>query len=57
MEIAYGSALELYCQLVSSFDLEFISAEEFQEADLQLKEITNKLNALKNSQEKRLNEK
>ncbi len=55
-EIAYGSALEVYCQLITSLDLEFISENEFEGADLQLKEITNKLNALKNSQEKRLSE-
>ena len=56
-EIAYGSALEVYCQLVSSVDLGFISENDFQEIDLHLKEVTNKLNALKNSQEKRLKEK
>jgi len=56
VEIAYGSALETYCQLISSLDLDFISIEEFQIGNQLLKEITNKLNALKNSQIKRLNE-
>jgi four helix bundle protein len=55
-EIAYGSTLELYCQLVSSLDLGFLSENDFQDIDLELKEITNKLNALKNNQTKRLNE-
>jgi four helix bundle protein len=55
-EIAYGSTLELYCQLVSSLDLGFLPENDFQDIDLELKEITNKLNALKNNQTKRLNE-
>ncbi|MCL2326888.1 MAG: four helix bundle protein [Bacteroidetes bacterium] len=55
-EIAYGSALETYCQLKISLALLFLSEIEFQEANILLKEITNKLNALKNSQQKRLHE-
>jgi four helix bundle protein len=55
-EIAYGSALETFCQLLSSMDLGFLSIDEFQSGNEKLKEITNKLNALKNSQVKRLNE-
>ena len=54
IEIAYGSALETFCQLISSLDLGFISMEEFKIGNQLLKEITNKLNALKNSQIKRL---
>jgi len=56
VEIAYGSALETYCQLISALDLGFISTDEFQIGNRLLKEITNKLNSLKNSQIKRLNE-
>ena len=56
IEIAYGSALEIYCQLVSSLDLKFISEDEFCAVDLKLKEITNKLNALKIAKKKRLEE-
>jgi four helix bundle protein len=55
-EIAYGSALEVYCQLKISLALKFLSEIEFQEMNILLKKITNKLNALKNSQQKRLNE-
>jgi len=55
-EIAYGSALETYCQLMLSLDLGFITTEEFEIGNELLKEITNKLNSLKNSQLKRLNE-
>ena len=53
-EIAYGSALEVYCQIIVALDLKYISETEFNEIDLSLKEITNKLYALKNSQLKRL---
>jgi len=53
-EIAYGSALEVYCQLAISLDLNFITEIEFQKMNTSLKEITNKLNSLKNSQIKRL---
>ncbi len=55
-EIAYGSALETYCQLISALDLGFLTKEEFEIGNEKLKEITNKLNALKNSQTKRLNQ-
>jgi len=53
-EIAYGSALEVYCQMLVSLDLKYITETEFNEIDLSLKEITNKLFALKNSQLKRI---
>jgi len=53
-EIAYGSALEIYCQMLVSLDLKYITETEFNEIDLSLKEITNKLFALKNSQLKRI---
>jgi four helix bundle protein len=56
VEIAYGSALEIYCQLLSSLDLNFITQQQFDSTNLLLKEITNKLNALKKSQVARLNE-
>lgn len=55
-EIAYGSALETFCQLILSMDLGFILINDFQIANERLKEITNKLNALKNSQVKRIND-
>ena len=55
-EMAYGSAIETYCQLISSLDLDFISEIEFQTLKNLLLEITNKINALKNNQIKRFNE-
>ncbi|MDR0829344.1 MAG: four helix bundle protein [Prevotellaceae bacterium] len=54
IEIAYGSALEIYCQLTISLDLNYITETEFQEMNILLKEITNQLNAFKNSQLRRL---
>jgi hypothetical protein len=42
--------------LVSQMRRASVSEIEFQEMNILLKEITNKLNALKNSQQKRLNE-
>lgn len=54
-EIAYGSALETYCQLTSAFDLNFITELQYSETKQLLQEITNKLNALRNSKLLRLN--
>jgi len=56
-EIAYGSALETYCQLIISMDLEFIDENDFEPLKIVLYDITAKLSGLKNSQIKRLNEK
>jgi len=55
-EIAYGSAIETYCQLIVSMDLGLISATDFESTKAMLNEITVKLSGLKNSQIKRLNE-
>lgn len=50
MEIAYGSALETYCQLISAYDLHFITQEQLQEAKDYIYKISNKLNALQKTQ-------
>lgn len=55
-EIAYGSAIETYCQLIVSKDLGFIDSMNFETTKTVLNEITVKLSGLKNSQIKRLNE-
>ena len=55
-EIAYGSALETYCQLIVSMDLGFLDEKDFESIKLLLNDITMKLSGLKNSQIKRLNE-
>ena len=54
LEIAYGSALEVYSQLLLACDLEFISEDELDLFSIKIKSITNKLNALKNAIEKRV---
>jgi len=56
-EVAYGSALETYCQLIISMDLEIIDEKDFEPLKIVLYDITAKLSGLKNSQIKRLNEK
>ena len=48
--MAYGSALELLNQLILSLDLEFINQNEYLEVRIQIEEVTNKLNSLRNSQ-------
>lgn len=53
IEIAYGSALEVYCQLISSKDLGFINDNELEKTVLSIREITNKLNALRKSLQQR----
>ena len=49
IEIAYGSLMETYTQLCIALDLCYISEEEFSLFDLKIKEISNKLNALRNN--------
>jgi len=56
IEISYGSALEVYCQLIIALDLQYINEIDFQEMNEKIKTITKQLNALKNSQTKRLNQ-
>ncbi len=53
-EIAYGSLMELYCQLILSKDLNYITEENFERLQVLIEEVFNKLNALKNSQLKRM---
>ena len=52
-EIAYGSLLEVLSQLILAYDLKFIEKGELEKQRLLIEEISNKLNALKNSQLKR----
>ena len=53
-EIAYGSAIEVYCAFLLAFDLEYIDENTMNEIALRAKEISNKINALRNSQYQRL---
>ena len=55
-EIAYGSLLELYAQLVIANELKYIDEISIKNFQLLFKELSNKLSALKNSQQKRLND-
>ena len=52
-EIAYGSLLEVYCSLLLAKDLNYIREDDFRNVSDKLKELSNKLNALKNSQARR----
>lgn len=47
--MSYSSAIETVNHIIGAFDLEFITEEEYEYFRLKLDEITNKLNALKNS--------
>ena len=47
--IAFGSAVELLNQLIISFELKYLSLEEYKILRAQIEKVTNKLNALRNS--------
>ncbi len=49
IEIAYGSLMEVYCQLYISFDLGYISDIDFEKMKIEVNKISNKLNALRKS--------
>ena len=52
-EIAYGSTIEVYCAFLLSYDLEYISEQQLEELKERISELSNKINALKNSQYQR----
>ena len=52
-EIAYGSLMELLCQSTLSFDLSYISKENYANARILIEELSNKLNSLRKTQLKR----
>jgi len=49
IEIAYGSLMEVYCQIYISVDLLYITAQQFDDLKLSIDKIANKLNALNRS--------
>ena len=49
-QISYSSLMEVLCQLIISCDLEYISIDVLINIRLQIDEIANKLNALRNFQ-------
>lgn len=55
IEVAYGSLMEVYCQLYISMDLFYITLEQFDNIKKEIDKIANKLNALNRSLQKRLN--
>jgi len=55
VEIAYGSLMEVYCQLYVALDLKYISIEQFENAKLTVGVISNKLSALNRAYQKRIN--
>jgi four helix bundle protein len=56
-EIAYGSLLELYCQLLIANELKYITEQDIEFLQNDFEYIYTKLSALRNSQQKRLNAK
>ena len=52
-EIAYGSTIEVYCAFLLSFDLGYINEQQLEDVKNRISELSNKINALKNSQYKR----
>lgn len=56
-EIAYGSLLELYCQLLIAHDLGYVSEQTIESLQADFEYIYAKLSALRNSQQKRLTDK
>lgn len=55
VEIAYGSLMEVYCQLYIAVDLGYLISELFETIKTEIDKIANKLNALNRSLIKRLN--
>ena len=52
-EIAYGSAIEVYCAFLLSYDMGYINEQKLEELKEKISELSNKINALKNSQYQR----
>jgi len=53
-EIAFGSAVEVYCAIQLAYDFNYINEEQINSATEKIGEITNKINALKKSQYNRI---
>ena len=52
-EVAYGSLLEVYCSLLIAKDLGYIDENNLSGISVRIQELSNKLNALKQSQIRR----
>lgn len=55
VELAYGSLMELYCQLYVSVDLDYLTPNTFTLIKVEIDKIANKANALKRNFIKQLN--
>ena len=55
LELAYGSLMELYCQLYVSVDLDYLTPNTFTLIKAEIDKIANKANALKRNFIKQLN--
>ena len=55
IEIAYGSLMEVYCQLIIAADLGYISTEQINDIKPLIDKIAKMLNSLRASINKRLN--
>ena len=57
IEISYTSLMEVYCQLIVSLDLEYITINQLENQKLTVFKISNKLTALYRSIQKRMKDK
>lgn len=55
VEIAYGSLMEVYCQLCIALDLFYITEKQLENQKITIDIIAQKLSGLKNAYQKRLN--
>jgi four helix bundle protein len=55
IEIAYGSLMEVYCQLFISVDLQYVNSDQFISLKIEIDKVATKLNALSKSCQKRFN--
>ncbi|MGL5015762.1 MAG: four helix bundle protein [Bacteroidales bacterium] len=53
VEISYGSLMEVYCQLIISFDQDYISDDDLDKMKSDISRLSNGLNQLRKSMEKR----
>lgn len=55
VEIAYGSLMEVYCQLCIALDLSYITEKQLENQKITIDIIAQKLSRLKSAYQKRLN--
>ncbi|MBQ2499290.1 MAG: four helix bundle protein, partial [Bacteroidales bacterium] len=55
IEISYGSLMEVFCELQTACDLDYITEDKFNELRPQFTDIAKMLSGLRNSLEKKLN--